>query len=88
MRESAANKAKRYLNEGRVIISDVRLNRVSAAVRGNGRVYKTGFSDGVWHCDCPTPTDRCSHLFAVRKITAPDVNEMKEPHEQQPRSPE
>jgi len=75
MRETATDKAKRYLSEGRVIISDVRLDRVSAAVRGNGTVYSSGFSDGHWYCDCPTPTDRCSHLYALRKVTAPDVNE-------------
>jgi len=77
MRETATEKGRRYLSEGRVIVSDVRLNRVSAAVRGNGTVYQTGFSDGEWHCSCPTPTDRCSHLYAVRKVTAPDVNEME-----------
>jgi len=75
MRKTATDKADRYLSEGRVIISDVRLDRVSAAVRGNGTVYSSGYTDGQWHCDCPTPTDRCSHLYALRKVTAPDVNE-------------
>jgi len=77
MRETAPDKARRYLSEGRVIISDVRLDRVSAAIRGNGTIYATGFSDGVWHCNCPTPTDRCSHLYALRMVTAPDLNGMK-----------
>ncbi len=74
MRESAATKAKRYLSEGRVIINDVRPDRVSALVRGDGTIYSSGYTAGHWHCDCPTPTDRCSHLYALRMVTAPDIN--------------
>lgn len=73
MRESAATKARRYLAEGRVTLIDVSTTRVRALVRGDGQIYAAGYVYGNWSCDCPTPTTQCSHLIALRLITAPDM---------------
>ncbi len=72
MRESAAIKARRYLAEGRVTITDVRSDKVVAVVRGDGAHYDAGYAHGQWTCDCPAVTDRCSHLYALRLVTCPD----------------
>ena len=73
MRESAATKARRYLSEGRITLIDVSATSVSALVRGDGQIYAAGYTYGEWRCDCPTPTPQCSHLIALRLITAPDM---------------
>lgn len=75
MRESATSKAKRYLSEGRVTIVDVKPDRVSALIRGDGHIYASGYTNGRWTCDCMAVTDRCSHLYALRLVTAPDFND-------------
>ena len=75
MRESAATKARRYLTEGRVIIVDVRPDRVSAVVRGDGAHYSAGYRSGQWSCDCPAVSHSCAHLLALRLTTAPDIND-------------
>lgn len=71
-RESADAKARRYLTEGRVIITRISERVVHAKVRGDGRVYDVTWV-GYWSCSCPVTTDRCAHLRAVRLVTAPEV---------------
>ncbi len=73
MRETVALKAKRYLSEGRVIIVAVEPGRVEAKVRGDGRIYTSGFVGGQWLCDCPAVSQGCCHLRALRLITAVDL---------------
>lgn len=75
-RETKATKAVRYLAEGRVIVTDVNRALVAAHVRGDGAIYRTGWRDGLWSCSCPhaaTTTD-CSHVTALKRITAVDVD--------------
>ena len=69
-RENAEAKAKRYLAEGRVVVVSVSDNRLLARVRGDGSVWLVMFEGGVWFCPCPARTDQCSHLRALRLITA------------------
>ena len=73
MRESAATKARRYLVEGRVILTEVTPDRVRGLVRGNGAIYSAGYQYGQWTCDCPAVTAKCCHLIALRLTTAPDL---------------
>ena len=73
MRENAASKAKRYLTEGRVVITQVVPGRVDAIVRGDGTVYASSYHGGTWTCSCPARTAECCHLRAVRLVTAPDL---------------
>ncbi len=72
-RETAREKAKRYLTEGRVIVTTALPGLVEATARG-GTVYRVGYSPGKgWTCTCPHPRPTCSHLRALRTITAPDI---------------
>lgn len=79
VRENASHKARRYLVEGRVIVTYASTYRVKAQVRGVGGVWFPSFhEDSGWQCDCPTRSDRCSHLIALRLVTAPTVDRVKE----------
>lgn len=73
MRENAAAKAKRYLTEGRIILTDVSEGHVAASVRGEGAIYTSTYAYGTWRCSCPARTDTCCHLKALRLVTAPEV---------------
>jgi uncharacterized Zn finger protein len=75
LREKAQTKARRYLTEGRVIVTDAGPGHVRATVRGDGTVWTCGFYAGAWRCSCPVTTDQCSHLHALRLVTAPDLAE-------------
>jgi hypothetical protein len=72
-REGAPAKARRYLTEGRLIITAVGDLHVSATCRGDGTIHRLGYRDGVWFCSCPALTDRCSHLSALRMVVAVDL---------------
>jgi uncharacterized Zn finger protein len=69
-RENAADKSKRYLCEGRVVLVHVSEGSVRAHVRGDGHVWNASFDGAAWFCDCPARSDQCSHLRAVRLVTA------------------
>lgn len=74
-REAKDAKARRYLLEGRVILRHVDRTLVHAVVRGDGALYRTRWEAGAWSCSCPhqaTTTD-CSHVAAVKRVTAVDV---------------
>lgn len=71
-RENAAVKARRYLVEGRIIVTAVTGRQVEATARGDGAVHRMGFSGGAWWCSCPARSDRCAHLTALRQVTAPE----------------
>ena len=70
VRDSASAKSRRYLAEGRVIIIRVSDDRVLARVRGDGHIWLVIYESGRWSCPCPARTDQCSHLRALRLITA------------------
>ena len=74
-RESAFDKAGRYLLEGRIILRHVDRTLVHAVVRGDGALYRTRWEAGARSCSCPhaaTTTD-CSHVIALKRITAVDL---------------
>jgi len=68
-RESMTAKASRYLSEGRLVVTEVVGDRVTAWCRGDGEVYQLGhdLAQG-WHCGCPARRD-CAHLTALRLVT-------------------
>ncbi|MCZ2804334.1 hypothetical protein O2W18_04400 [Modestobacter sp. VKM Ac-2983] len=75
-RENAAAKGRRYLVEGRLTIRSAnRAGGVVAIVRGDsGLLYRAEWiPDRGWVCNCPTRTDRCAHLVALRLVSV--VNE-------------
>jgi hypothetical protein len=73
-RDNAASKARRYLAEGRVIVTHARpRTAVRAVVRGDGVLWRCGWDGGSWWCECPVRSDQCAHLRALRLVTAPDL---------------
>lgn len=74
-RETAATKAHRILSEGRLIITTAQPGHVASLCRGDGAVWHQAYAHGQWTCDCPARTDQCSHLRALRSVTAPDLKD-------------
>lgn len=72
MRESASSKARRYVSEGRLLITEVNATRISAICRGDGAIYALGLKGGEWFCDCPAVTRSCSHLLGLRLVVVAD----------------
>ena len=71
MRESAFEKSRRLLTEGRVRLLAVDNNHLSAEVRGDSaKVYVVSHEPGEeWMCDCASYGRRCSHIQAVQLVT-------------------
>lgn len=73
-RETVADKAERYLLEGRIVLEEVTRHGITATVRGEGARYRTTWA-GVWSCTCPhqaRSTD-CSHIAACKRVVAVDL---------------
>lgn len=69
-RESIDAKAPRYLAEGRITVTRLVGDEVTAVARGESGTYDLGHTPGRgWWCACPVRTDRCSHLAALWLIT-------------------
>jgi uncharacterized Zn finger protein len=66
-RENVEAKAKRYLGEGRLTVTEVSAGRVQAVCRGGGALYRLGWNGNGWYCDCPART-RCAHLAALMLV--------------------
>lgn len=73
-REGAAAKARRYLVDGRVVVTHVTTGRASAVVRGDGHLWRVEARGPHWSCTCPART-RCSHQLAVGLVVAVDLPE-------------
>lgn len=71
-RETADQKAIRYLAEGRITITAVSGSVVSARCKGDGVLYRLGRDGRGWFCTCPNTTARCCHLLALRHVIALD----------------
>lgn len=72
-RENAAAKARRYLTEGRLVLTRVDRSRVAGVCRGDGAVHQVSYAQRVWSCTCPARSERCAHLLAVRLVVAVDL---------------
>ena len=70
-REDAQDKGRRYLLEGRVVITHVDRHRAAAVVRGDGHLHHVTVRGPEWTCTCPART-RCSHQYAVGLVIAID----------------
>ena len=69
-RESIDAKARRYLGEGRLVVTHVLGDHVAAACQGETGAYDLGDTPGRgWWCSCPVGTDRCCHLAALWLVT-------------------
>lgn len=73
-RESAADKGRRLLVEGRLIVREIREDgTIVATCRGDsGEEYSLGYDSTKrqWRCTCAEMKGRCSHLCAVQLVTA------------------
>lgn len=76
-RESAYDKGSRLLAEGRVIVLEASRHGVAARIRGEGHLYLTRWSFGTWSCTCPNPRPTCSHIAALKRVTAVDIPEAR-----------
>jgi uncharacterized Zn finger protein len=72
-RESAAQKGRRYLAEGRLTVVEIGPAVVRAYCKGDGRMWRLGWWRGRWGCSCPALTDRCAHLLALRLVVLEPV---------------
>ena len=70
-RETAAEKAKRILIEGRLIVRelDEHGGTVAADCRGDATVHSLGRDNHGWFCSCKA-RGRCSHLLALGSVVA------------------
>jgi hypothetical protein len=69
-RETIEAKARRYLTEGRLVVTRVLGDEVTAVCMGETGAYDLGHAPGCgWWCSCPVRTDRCSHLAALWLVT-------------------
>ena len=68
-REGIEAKARRYLSEGRQVVTHVLGDQVDAVCHGETGAYDLGHAPGRgWWCSCPVRTDRCSHLAALMLV--------------------
>lgn len=77
MRDSAGEKGRRYVGEGRLIVRNVDedAGTAEADCRGGGAVYACGRDDrGLWFCECPA-RGICAHLEALRLVVALEPRE-------------
>ena len=72
-REDARTKAARLLIEGRVIVVRADRDHIEAKIRGEGAIHTTGFLAGQWWCSCPSKGEGCSHIWSLKRISAPDL---------------
>jgi uncharacterized Zn finger protein len=69
-RETVTAKAARYLAEGRLVVTGVDGDHVTATCRGSGEgCYQLGHRAGGWWCSCPVRGTRCCHLLALQLVT-------------------
>jgi uncharacterized Zn finger protein len=66
-----AEKAARYLAEGRLTVHHADGQTVRASCRGQ-REYGLGFDGGSWACSCPARRE-CAHLVALRLVAVAKV---------------
>lgn len=75
-RENAQAKGRRYVGEGRLVLTALGPRSVAGTCRGDGAVYRLGWTPARgWWCTCPAKTDRCAHLSACRLVTAVDLED-------------
>lgn len=72
-RETARAKADRILLEGRLVILEAGRYGVAARIRGEGVIHTARYQFGTWTCTCPVRSDQCSHLIALRRVVAVDM---------------
>lgn len=76
-RESAHDRGRRLLVEGRLILDYVDGSDIRATCRGDsGEIHRLGHSGGTWWCTCPART-RCAHTVALQLVVVPNHSEVR-----------
>jgi hypothetical protein len=75
-RESAIEKGRRYISEGRLIVRELHEHDGTALAdcRGEGAVWSLGRDERGWWCSCPV-RGRCAHLYALGLVCAVEPRE-------------
>jgi hypothetical protein len=75
-RESAIEKGRRYVAEGRLVVRELheRDGVTLADCRGDGAVWSLGHDQRGWWCSCPA-RGRCAHLYALGLVCALEPRE-------------
>jgi hypothetical protein len=68
MPENSAGRGRRYLAEGRLLVTTVTDRVVVAKCRGDGEIYQLAGDPSGWSCNCPALTENCCHLVALRLV--------------------
>jgi hypothetical protein len=72
MGENAEARGRRYLVEGRLVITRIDAKGIVATCRGSGMVDDvTWFAGSGWRCTCPARST-CVHLHALQLVTVVD----------------
>ena len=72
MRESAADKGKRLLTEGRLVVEQAGPGYFCATVRGSADIHLVQYTRRGWSCSCPSRST-CGHLVAAALVSAPEA---------------
>ena len=70
-RETIESKGRRFLVEGRLVVTHVLGNHVTAVCHGDSGGYDLGHDPrrpGGWWCACPARGE-CAHLVALQLVT-------------------
>ena len=69
-RETALDRGRRLVVEGRLVLRRVDDLEIRALCRGDsGQMHELGYHpNGGWWCDCPART-RCGHLVSLQLVT-------------------
>jgi hypothetical protein len=72
--ETATEKGRRLLGDGRCWVKFATDQIVMATVLGATALYEVRWARLTgWSCSCPDPVGGCSHIEAVRSVTARPV---------------
>jgi uncharacterized Zn finger protein len=68
-REGAQAKGRRYLTEGRLTVTAVVGDHITAECRGSGEMHVLGHHpEAGWFCSCAVGPTTCSHLVALQLV--------------------
>lgn len=67
-REPSDAKGRRYLHEGRLTVTRLDRDHVTATCRGAGHLYDLGHDQRGWWCSC-LARGTCCHLHALQSVT-------------------
>jgi hypothetical protein len=72
-RETARERGRRLLAEGRLVVRRIDTSEITAVCRGDsGAIHRLGYRSSRWWCECEART-QCGHLYALQLVTIAPV---------------